>query len=84
MTASEWTMQRLADQLGAPIDRPVVTETTALGAAYLAGLKSGVCPDQATFAKNWALERRFEPQGDEALRRARYDGWRAAVAKLLS
>lgn len=84
MTASEWTMQRLADQLGAPIDRPVVTETTALGAAYLAGLKSGICPDQATFAANWALERRFEPQGDEAQRRARYDGWRAAVAKLLS
>jgi len=84
MTASEWTMQRLADQLGAPIDRPVVTETTALGAAYLAGLKSGICPDQATFAENWALERRFEPTGDEADRRKRYDGWRAAVAKLLS
>ncbi len=84
MTASEWTMQRLADQLGAPIDRPVVTETTALGAAYLAGLKSGICPDQATFAENWALERRFEPTGDEAERQVRYDGWRAAVAKLLS
>lgn len=84
MTASEWTMQRLADQLGAQIDRPVVTETTALGAAYLAGLKSGICPDQATFAENWALERRFEPTGDEAHRRERYDGWRAAVAKLLS
>lgn len=84
MTASEWTMQRLADQLGAPIDRPVVTETTALGAAYLAGLKSGICPDQATFAKNWALERRFEPKGDEAKRRQDYEGWRTAVAKLLS
>ncbi len=84
MTASEWTMQRLADQLGAPIDRPVVTETTALGAAYLAGLKSGICPDQAAFAENWALERRFEPTGDEAERQVRYDGWRAAVAKLLS
>lgn len=84
MTASEWTMQRLADQLGAPIDRPVVTETTALGAAYLAGLKSGICPDQTTFAENWALERRFEPKGDEARRQQDYDGWRAAVAKLLS
>lgn len=84
MTASEWTMQRLADQLGAPIDRPVVTETTALGAAYLAGLKSGVCPDQATFAQNWALERRFTPQGDEASRARNYAGWRKSVAKLLS
>ena len=84
MTASAWTMQRLADQLGAPIDRPVVTETTALGAAYLAGLKAGVCPDQATFARNWALEKRFEPQGDAATRARDYDGWRASVAKLLS
>lgn len=84
MTASEWTMQRLADQLGAPIDRPVVTETTALGAAYLAGLKSGVCPDQATFAKNWALEKRFEPRGDETRRARDYAGWRDAVARLLA
>ena len=84
MTASEWTMQRLADQLGAPIDRPVVTETTALGAAYLAGLKSGICPDQATFAKNWALEKRFEPQGDDARRAKDYAGWRDAVGRLLA
>ena len=84
MTASDWTMQRLASQLGAPIDRPVVTETTALGAAYLAGLKSGICPDQATFAKDWALERRFEPMGDETTRTHDYDGWRRSVAKLLS
>ncbi len=84
MTANDWTMQRLADQLGAPIDRPVVTETTALGAAYLAGLQSGICPDQATFAKNWALERRFDPQGDPSRRDVDYAGWRAAVARLLS
>ncbi len=84
MTASEWTMQRLADQLGAPIDRPVVTETTALGAAYLAGLHAGICPDQATFARNWALQKRFVPQGDPARRAEDYAGWRNAVARLLS
>ena len=84
MTASEWTMQRLANQLGAPIDRSVVTETTALGAAYLAGLQSGICPDQATFAKDWALEKRFEPTGTDDQRRRDFDGWRSAVAKLLS
>jgi glycerol kinase len=54
-------MQFLADVTGAPVDRPRVTETTALGAAYLAGLHTGVCPAPADFAKSWALERRFTP-----------------------
>ncbi|MFV0474339.1 MAG: glycerol kinase GlpK [Pikeienuella sp.] len=83
MAASDWTMQALADQLGAPVDRPVVTETTALGAAYLAGLRSGLCPPPAEFAKSWALERRFEPRLDEAERASRHDGWRKAVRRLL-
>ncbi|QIE54685.1 glycerol kinase GlpK [Pikeienuella piscinae] len=83
MTASDWTMQALADQLGAPVDRPVVTETTALGAAYLAGLRAGLCPAPEEFAKDWALERRFEPQMDVAERAARYAGWRDAVGRLL-
>ena len=82
MTASDWTMQALADQLGAPVDRPVVTETTALGAAYLAGLASGICPEPAEFAKSWALERRFEPQISDAAREANYAGWTSAVVKL--
>ncbi|MEM7523520.1 MAG: glycerol kinase GlpK [Pseudomonadota bacterium] len=84
MTASEWTMQALADQLGAPVDRPVVTETTALGAAYLAGLAAGICPPPEEFAKTWALETRFEPRMDEATRAARYQGWRDAVARLIN
>ncbi|MEX2519832.1 MAG: glycerol kinase GlpK [Paracoccaceae bacterium] len=84
MTASDWTMQALADQLGAPVDRPVVTETTALGAAYLAGLGAGICPPPEEFAASWALERRFEPQMDEAERARRYAGWRDAVGRLLS
>ena len=61
MTASDWTMQRLADLLDAPVDRPEIQETTALGAAYLAGLSAGVFPEPARFADNWRLERRFKP-----------------------
>ena len=61
MTVSDWTMQRLADLLDAPVDRPMIQETTALGAAYLAGLSAGVYPEPAKFADNWRLERRFKP-----------------------
>jgi glycerol kinase len=79
MTASDWAMQFLSDILGAPVDRPVVTETTALGAAYLAGMQAGLCPPPAEFAKGWALERRFEPQMDVAERHTKYTRWRCAV-----
>ena len=84
MVASDWTMQRLADLLAAPVDRPEVKETTALGAAYLAGLASGVFPEPDRFADRWRLERRFTPAMDEATRRGKLDGWRAAVGRLLS
>jgi len=79
MVASDWTMQFLADILGAPVDRPVITETTALGAAYLAGLQAGLCPAPAEFARSWALERRFVPSMAEAEREAKYARWRRAV-----
>ncbi|MQT13178.1 glycerol kinase GlpK [Segnochrobactrum spirostomi] len=79
MTASDWTMQFLADILGAPVDRPVVRETTALGAAYLAGLEAGLYPDPDAFAATWALERRFLPALDETTRTAKYARWRRAV-----
>ena len=79
MAESDWTMQFLADILGAPVDRPVVTETTALGAAYLAGLQVGLCPPPAEFAKLWALERRFTPAMPEAERAAKYARWQRAV-----
>ena len=55
MVASDWTMQRLADLIDAPVDRPRGLETTALGAAYLAGLKAGLYPEPAEFARTWAL-----------------------------
>ena len=61
MAASDWTMQRLADILDAPVDRPAIKETTALGAAYLAGLHVGLYPPLAEFAARWRLERAFRP-----------------------
>jgi len=84
MTASDLTMQFLADILGAPVDRPVVMETTALGAAYLAGYQAGVCPEPARFSTTWRLDRRFEPGMDPALRARKWAGWQAAVARVRS
>ncbi len=84
MTASNYTMQFLSDILGAPVDRPRVLETTALGAAWLAGMQAGVYPDQAGFAQSWALERRFEPTMDSADRDAKYARWKKAVTATLA
>jgi len=84
MVVSDWTMQFLADILGAPVDRPVVTETTALGAAWLAGMQAGLYPGMDGFAANWALEQRFEPLMDDGQRTRRYANWQDAVARTLS
>jgi len=84
MTASDWTMQFLSDIIAAPVDRPRVLETTALGAAWLAGMRAGVYPGMAEFAQSWALERRFEPKLDAAARSAKYAGWQDAVRRTLS
>jgi glycerol kinase len=84
MTASDWTMQFLSDILGAPVDRPVVTETTALGAAYLAGLQAGLYPPPEEFQQGWALERRFTPAMEPALREAKYARWGRAVAATMA
>jgi glycerol kinase len=84
MAASDWTMQRLADLLGSPVDRPKVLETTALGAAYLAGLEAGIYPDPDSFSKTWALERRFEPSMSSADRAWMYAGWKDAVSRTLT
>ncbi len=83
MSASDWTMQFLADILAAPVDRPTCLETTALGAAYLAGMAAGFYPDTATFAAGWAAERRFEPAMTAAERNAKYRGWQDAMARTL-
>lgn len=81
MAANDWCMQCLADQLGAPVDRPRYTETTARGAAYLAGLQSGICPPPQDFAHQWQLERRFEPHADRAATGMAYGGWKDAVRR---
>jgi glycerol kinase len=84
MTASDWVMQFLADILAAPVDRPVVMETTALGAAYLAGRAAGICPDLAGFTDLWKLDRRFAPRMDAATRERKFAGWRDAVRRTLT
>ncbi|MES2665094.1 MAG: glycerol kinase GlpK [Pseudomonadota bacterium] len=84
MTASDFAMQFLSDILGAPVDRPVVTETTAMGAAYLAGLQAGICGNPEEFAKSWALNHRFTPGMDAATRDAKYTRWGRAVAATMS
>ncbi|PYE84237.1 glycerol kinase GlpK [Pseudoroseicyclus aestuarii] len=84
MAASDWTMQFLADILGAPVDRPEFTETTALGAAWVAGMTAGLCPGMEAFEQRWHLDRRFEAQKDDGWRAAKYDGWRRAVRGVLA
>jgi len=84
MTANDWVLQGLADTLGAPVDRPKVLETTALGAAWLAGMRADLYPGPAEFARSWALDRRFEPAMDAERREERYAGWRDAVRRTLT
>jgi len=84
MTVNEWLMQFLADILAAPVDRPVVMETTALGAAYLAGRAAGICPDLDGFGSLWKLDRRFEPRMAEPAREQKFAGWRDAVRRTLT
>lgn len=84
MVASDWTMQRLADLIDAPVDRPEILETTALGAAWLAGSRAGVWPDMTGFADAWARDRRFEPEMDEKTRANKIKGWKDAVRRTLT
>ncbi len=84
MARSDWAMQFLADVLGAAVDRPVVTETTALGAAFLAALQAGLVASPAEFASRWAQERRFTPAMPEADRAARVARWGRAVQATLA
>ena len=80
MSASDWAMQFLSDIIDAPVDRPEVLETTAMGAAWLAGQRAGIYPNMDGFAAGWHLERRFDPQMDAATRGSKYGAWRRAVA----
>jgi glycerol kinase len=82
MVRNDWFCQRLADLTGLPVDRPKVTETTALGAAYLAGLSVGLFKDMKDIAARWALDRRFEPALKAGARDALYEGWSRAVKRI--
>ena len=74
-------MQFQADVLGVPVERPRVTETTALGAACLAGLATGFWEDKADMTARWKLDRRFEPRMSEDRRAELHHHWRRAVER---
>ena len=80
-TANDLMMQFQSDLLGIPIERHAIAETTALGAAYLAGLATGFWQDTDEIAANWASDRRFEPAMDAARRNRLYDDWLRAVSR---
>ncbi|MPZ11077.1 MAG: glycerol kinase GlpK [Kiloniellaceae bacterium] len=82
MVANDWMLQMLADILGVAVERPVVAETTALGAAYLAGLNQGLFADLAAVASHWRRDARFEPTMAAEERDTRYAGWQDAVARV--
>jgi glycerol kinase len=84
MASSDWTRQRLADLIGHTVDRPRIRETTALGAAYLAGMRSGFFPEPDRFLDQWQLERRFTPQMDGATRERKLAAWTSSVRRLLT
>ncbi|HVB15737.1 MAG TPA: glycerol kinase GlpK [Stellaceae bacterium] len=84
MAASAWAMQFLADILPARVERPAVLETTAWGAAYIAGLARGICPPPQAMMDAWTAACRFTPAMPEAEREERYAGWRRAVAGVLA
>jgi glycerol kinase len=84
MVANDWLLQFLADVLEVPVERPVVTETTALGAAQLAALGAGLIGSLAELSASWRLDRRFEPRLDGSERRRLLEGWRDAVGRTLT
>ncbi len=83
MVGNELLMQFQADMLGVPVIRPRVAETTALGAAYAAGLAAGVWPSLDALRANWQVERTWEPAMDDATRARRYREWQRAVQRSL-
>jgi glycerol kinase len=84
MANSDWFMQRLADIIDSTVDRPRIKETTALGAAYLAGLHAGFFPEPDRFLEHWRLEHQFKPQMDAAVRQRKLTAWSTSVRRLLA
>ena len=84
MSVSNWAMQFLSDIIAAPVDRPDIQETTALGVAWLAGMYAGLYPDQEAFAASWVRETQFTPTMDPTLRATKYESWQKAVQATMS
>ena len=84
MVANSWLCQFLADVLNLTVDRPEVMETTALGAAYLAGLKAGIFSSLDDVTSQWQRNARFEPKMNAADRSSLMAGWQKAVSKTLT
>lgn len=84
MSTSQWTMQFLSNILGLEIDRPQIHETTALGVAYLAGMKNGFYPSRNDFSKNWHLDKSFQPKMNEFDRNMIYEGWKDSINRTLT
>jgi glycerol kinase len=82
MVVNNWVSQRLADIIGVPVDRPTVTETTALGAVYLAGLQVGLFESLEQIGKLWRCEREFGPAMEDVVREELYQGWLDAVRRV--
>ena len=83
MVANDWFMQNLTDMIDRPVERPAIIETTALGAAYLAGMQVGFYGSPAEVARHWQCERRFEPMMAASERVMRYGRWQQAVSRVL-
>jgi len=83
MSNNDWVMAYLADVLGAQVDRPKITETTALGVAYLAGLQAGIFRDTSALTTLWEIDRSFTPRLSKEERDAAYQGWRQAVERVM-
>ena len=84
MVANDWLVQYLADTVRLPIERPQVLETTALGAAYFAGLSAGIYDSLDDIASRWQAQSEFQPTRDASKMQTRYAGWQAAVQRVLT
>jgi glycerol kinase len=84
MVGNDWLMQRLSDMVDLPVERPVITETTALGAAFLAGLYAGIYPNAAKLSSLWRCEKVFQPAMPKEENARLYAGWKAAVRRVRS
>ncbi|MDC1243731.1 FGGY-family carbohydrate kinase, partial [Amylibacter sp.] len=84
MSSNDWAMQFLADIINAPVDRPEIVETTALGAAWLAGMYIGIYPNQENFSSRWTKEKEFTPNMDDISRNEKYSAWKRAIKSTLN